>query len=138
MSTHPRPTLHLAKAMLAVAAVGGSVLAAAPAVSAATAAPAARITVAASDTSVSSGEELTLSGRMTRAGRALPGEVQVYGRNASGWYPLTGAEVRTSRNGTYRVRVVLGRTGERQLRVVGDPTKAGVADTSARVTVQVG
>ena len=91
-----------------------------------------RITVAASDTSVSSGEQFVLSGRLSHAG-----VVRVASLSDAGWTPVSGAVVHTRRNGSYSVRIVLGRTGDRVLRVVGDPDAAGVTGSRARVTVRV-
>ena len=102
------------------------------AVAPADAAVSSRITVAASDTSVSSGEELVLTGRLSHGG-----VVRVASLDGSGWTPLTGAVVHTRRDGSYRVRVILQREGERVLRVVGNPDAAGVTNSRARVTVHV-
>lgn len=127
----------LVAVVLAVAsatAVQGTLLA--PAADAAAARP--RISVAASDTSVSSGEQFTLSGRLTRAGAALPGEVSVWTRSGDGWRALTGAVVHTTRDGSYRVRVILSSTGDRELKVVGDPDRAGLRNARAKTHVTVG
>ncbi len=119
-----------------VAAVTVTLAAATAAVSTvpADAAPASRITVHSSDSSVGSGEEFVLTGRLTPA----RGVVRVATRTSSGWEPLTGAVVRTRSDGTYRVRIILQRGGDRVLRVLGDPTRAGVRNAVARVSVHVG
>lgn len=96
-----------------------------------------RVSVSASDTDVRSGEQLVLTGRLTRAGQGLPGDVQVWSRTGGGWYELSGAEVHTNRTGVYRVRVVLSSTGERELKVVADPDRAGLRDASAVTRVRV-
>ncbi|WP_134742014.1 hypothetical protein [Nocardioides sp. 503] len=101
------------------------------------AAPGTRITVAASDGSVHPGEQLVLTGRLAQGSTGLRGSVRVYGRNAAGWYPLTGAQVRTASTGGYRVRVVLSSTGDRTLKVVGDPDARELRNASARVRVSV-
>ncbi|MFB9312268.1 hypothetical protein [Nocardioides plantarum] len=100
--------------------------------STADAATASRITVTTSDSSVSSGEQFVLSGRLS-----TPGVVRVQTREGSTWKAVNGAVVDTRSDGTYRVRVVLGHTGDRTLRVVGDPTAAGVSNSQAWIHVLV-
>ncbi|GAA5147344.1 hypothetical protein GCM10023340_19640 [Nocardioides marinquilinus] len=95
-------------------------------------ASASRIAVATSDATVRSGEQFVLSGRLSQAG-----VVRVGSLGSDGWQPVSGAVVHTRRDGTYSVRVILSRTGERVLRVTGDPDAAGVANSRARVTVTV-
>jgi hypothetical protein len=122
-----RTTAAALAATTALAGVGVTALA-----SDAHAATGSRVTVSASDTSVRSGEQLVLSGRLSHQG-----VVRVAARSGTGWTPLTGAVVHTRRDGTYAVRVVLGRTGARELRVLGDPDARGVANSTARVTIRV-
>ena len=100
----------------------------------AVAAPASRITVQTSDATVRSGEEFVLTGRLTPAN----GVVRVATRTSSGWEPLSGAVVHTRSDGTYRVRIILQRRGDRVLRVLGDPVRAGARNAVARVAVSVG
>ncbi|MEO9324142.1 hypothetical protein ABFT23_11675 [Nocardioides sp. C4-1] len=126
MTHHPRRTAALVAAT-ALAGLGATL----PAAGAHAATPS-RITVAASDTSVSSGEQLVLSGRLSQAG-----VVRVVAKDGTSWTPLTGAVVHTRRDGSYAVRVVLSRAGDRVLRVVGDPDAAGVRTSRARVVVHV-
>lgn len=126
----PRPAARrLASAALAATLVPVGVLGLA---STADAATASRITVATSDSSVASGEQFVLSGTLSPKG-----VVRVQSLEGSTWKNLSGAVVDTRSNGAYRVRVVLGRTGERTLRVVGDPTASGVATSQARIVVRV-
>ena len=91
-----------------------------------------RITVTTSDSSVASGEQFVLSGRLS-----TKGVVRVQTREGSTWKPVSGAVVSTRTDGTYRVRVVLGHSGDRTLRVVGDPTAAGVGNSQAWIHVTV-
>ncbi len=126
MTTRRLATAALATALLPLA--GAAALG--PAADAATAS---RITVATSDAAVAPGEQLVLSGRLSPGG-----VVRVQSLDAGGWAPLTGAVVHTRRDGTYAVRVVLGRTGHRTLRVVGDPDAAGVRNSRARIAITVG
>lgn len=125
--THAR---RLATAALAAVVPLAGAASLAPAADAATAS---RITVATSDATVSSGEQLVLSGRLSPGG-----VVRVQSLGADGWTSLSGAVVHTRRDGTYAVRVVLGRTGHRTLRVVGDPDAAGVRNSRARIAITVG
>lgn len=53
------------------------------------------------------------------------------------WTNLSGARVTTGSDGRYRVRVVLGQKGERDLRVVGDPAGTRLANSRARIDVFV-
>lgn len=129
----PRRTAAALLAVACLATVPSTTLA-----SSAQAAPAQpRVTVTASDTDVRSGEQLVLTGRLTRGGAALQGDVQVWSRTSGGWYELRGAEVHTTATGSYRVRVVLSSTGNRELRVVADPDRAGLRDASAITRVRV-
>lgn len=129
MTAHPS---HLRPALLTALAATALTVATTALPEPADAAATSRITVSASDTSVSSGEQLVLSGRLSQ-----PGVVRVSTQSGDGWTPLTGAVVHTRRDGTYSVRVVLGRTGDRVLRVVGDPDAAGVANSRARIGIRV-
>lgn len=129
----PRRTAAALVAVAALTTVPSTTLA-----SSAQAAPAPpRVTVSASDTDVRPGEQLVLTGRLTRAGKALQGDVQVWSRTGGGWYELSGAEVHTTATGFYRVRVVLSSTGDRELKVVADPDRAGLRDASAVTRVRV-
>ena len=58
-------------------------------------------------------------------------------REGSTWKSLPGAVVDTRRDGSYRVRVQLDRTGKRTLRVVGDPTAAGASNAVKWINIQV-
>ena len=136
MSRPLLPAQRLGAALLAVATFTTVQAAALPGhADAATARP--RITVTASDGDVASGQQLTLSGRLTRAGQALAGEVSVWTRTGGAWRPLTGAVVHTTRTGAYQVRVVLSATGDRELKVVGDPDRAGLRHARAITPVMV-
>jgi hypothetical protein len=75
---------------------------------------------------------VVLSGRLSSKG-----VVRVQTREGSTWKSLNGAVVDTRSDGTYRVRVTLGHTGDRTLRVVGDPTAAGVGNSRAWIHILV-
>ena len=138
MSTHQRRTATVTATVAATSAL----LLALPvgAADAATARPASRITVHASDTTPQPGQQLVLSGRLTTAS-AQPltgGAVRVQSLSAGRWSDLTGAHVTTGSDGRYRVRVVLSQTGERTLRVVGDPAGDSLRNSRARIALTVG
>lgn len=122
----------LTAAALAATLLPAGVLGLATHADATTPVPGSRISVVTSDASVSSGEQFVLSGRLSTTG-----VVRVQSREGATWRSLPGAAVTTRSNGTYRVRVELDRTGERLLRVVGDPTAAGVAGSQARIVIDV-
>ena len=107
-------------ALLAAVTVGATLVAVTPA-AAADQRPS-RISVFSSDYKVESGEEFVLRGRMLSMGKAVAGAtVRVKTLRNGTWQQLTGAVVQTRSDGRYRVRIVLGQTGLRDLRVVGDP-----------------
>jgi hypothetical protein len=101
--------------------------------------PASQITAHASDRTPRSGQEFVLTGRLTRpSGRALAhGAVRVQTARGGDWTNLTGAHVTTGSRGWYRVRVILSQTGERRLRVVGNPAGDRLANARARTNVTV-
>jgi hypothetical protein len=81
---------------------------------------AARITASVTDSSPASGETFRVSGRLTRGGTGLAGRtVRVQTLRDGDWSNLTGAQMSTSSTGRYNLRLVLGQTGTRTLRVVG-------------------
>lgn len=80
----------------------------------------ARITASVTDSTPASGQEFRVSGRLTRDGDPVSGRtVKVQTLRAGAWENLTGAQMSTSGTGSYNLRVILGQTGERTLRVVG-------------------
>lgn len=101
--------------------------------------PRSHITVHPSDTTVASGEEFVLRGRLTRHGEPIEdGRVRVAARYPDGdWDNLSGAVVSTNSEGRYRVRVILSMTGNRDLRVVGNPPGDRVRSSRAYTTVRV-
>lgn len=101
--------------------------------------PRSHITVHPSDTKVSSGEQFILRGRLTRHGEPIDnGRVRVAARYPDGdWDDLAGAVVTTDSEGKYRVRVILSMTGNRDLRVVGNPPGDRVRSSRAYTTVRV-
>ena len=80
----------------------------------------ARITASVTDSTPASGQEFRVSGRLTRDGDAIADRTaRVQTLRAGTWENLTGARMVTSDTGRYSLRLALGQTGERQLRVVG-------------------
>ncbi|UPK76054.1 hypothetical protein MU582_05280 [Nocardioidaceae bacterium SCSIO 66511] len=78
--------------------------------------------IKASDYKVSSGEQFIVKGRITLGyGRnkipAPPSTVRVQAKLHGKWTNLTGAKIKSRKNGKYRLRVMLGMTGKRPLRV---------------------
>ena len=75
------------------------------------------------------GETFRVSGKLTRDGRAIAGRtVKVQTLRGGVWQDLSGASMTTSSTGGYNLRLILGSTGVRDLRVVGivagpDPRK---------------
>ena len=97
--------------------------------------PRARVTASVTDHSPASGQTFRVSGRLTRGGEAIAGRtVKVQTLRGGTWSDLTGARMATSATGGYALRVVLGQTGQRTLRVVG--TVPG-RDAFERFTVNV-
>lgn len=80
----------------------------------------AHVTASVSDTTPASGQTFRVSGRLTRGEDAVSGRtVKVQTLRGGSWSDLTGARMATSSTGGYSLRLVLGQTGERTLRVVG-------------------
>ena len=78
------------------------------------------VTASVTDHSPASGQTFRVSGRLTRGGEAIAGRtVKVQTLRGDTWSDLTGARMATSATGGYALRVVLGQTGQRTLRVVG-------------------
>jgi hypothetical protein len=137
MNTSTRRAAATAAASVALSAA----VVAAPSLDAAAATrPRSHITVHPSDTRVASGEEFVLRGRLTtRQGEPIEnGRVRVAARYPDGdWDNLSGAVVSTNSEGRYRVRVVLTMTGNRDLRVVGNPPGDRVRVSRAYTPVRV-
>lgn len=78
------------------------------------------ITVRTSDPTPRSGQTFRIRGRFVDSGDpAVNQVVRVQARRNHPWVRLAGARVRTSADGTYRMRLVLSQRGKRPLRVVG-------------------
>jgi hypothetical protein len=101
--------------------------------------PKSHITVHPSDSTVSSGEQFILRGRLTKQGEPIAnGRVRVAALYPDGdWDNLSGAVVTTNSEGKYRVRVILSMAGKRDLRVVGNPPGDRVRSSRAYTTVRV-
>ncbi|UMG93884.1 hypothetical protein [Nocardioides sp. TF02-7] len=94
--------------------------------------------MAASDTTPASGEQFVLTGRLTGPlGQGRAGVVKVQTLRGGTFVDLTGARVSTDGDGDYRVRVVLGQTGPRVLRVVGNPAGSDLRNAHRRVQLAV-
>lgn len=118
------------------AAVGSAAMLAGPADAETT--PRARVSAAASDTTPASGQEFVLTGRLTGplgVGRA--GVVKVQTLRNGVFVDLAGARVATDGDGDYRVRVILSQTGDRTLRVVGNPAGDSLRNGLRRVELSV-
>ena len=90
------------------------------AVSAEAGAPQAAITAKVSDSTPASGKAFRVSGTFTENNVAAAGQVvKIQTKRNGHWQALTGARERTTGTGKYRLRVILGSQGARQLRVVG-------------------
>lgn len=119
MTTPTHRTFHRHTALLAaLAAVPLSAGLLAPAQAADP--PRARITASVTDSTPASGQTFRVSGRLARDGTAVAGRtVKVQTLREGTWNDLTGARMATSTTGRYDLRVILGQTGRRTLRVVG-------------------
>ena len=97
-----------------------------------------RITINPSDSNPDVGEQFVLRGRMTSLGHPVAGvRVRVQTYRDGGWVQLKGATVSTDVDGRYRVRVVLGQDGDRDLRVVGNPAGDDIRTARGYTVVRV-
>lgn len=95
------------------------------------------ITAKASDRTPASGQEFSVRGRFVDAGEPAANQVvKVQTLRDGHWEQLSGAKVRTSSEGRYRVRLVLSQRGDRDLRVVGVAAGEG-PNARKRFTVRV-
>lgn len=100
--------------------------------------PRALVSASASDTTPASGQQFVITGRLTGplgVGRA--GVVKVQTLRDGVFVDLTGARVATDGDGDYRVRVVLGQSGDRTLRIVGNPAGDSLRNGLRKVAVSV-
>jgi hypothetical protein len=116
-------------------ALAATVAAAAPAQSATP--TSSNVTVQATDVTPASGQTFRLYGAVRSQGDKVPATIRVSTYRRGAWVPLSGAVMQTNRSDTYRIRVVLQMKGKRLLRVVADPTAAGIANSRRTITVTV-
>lgn len=135
---------------VAVQACVGALVVAAPLALAGTAnaaidARATRMTAHSSDDTPLSGQQFVLRGRMTSVNGPVSGatvRVQslrngAHPKRDTAWEAVPGAVVTTNDMGQYRVRMVLNRTGERDLRVIGNPAGTRLRNGGAATIVWV-
>lgn len=97
-----------------------------------------RITIHPSDSNPDVGEQFVLRGRMTSLGDPVAGvRVRVQTYRDGGWVQLKGAVVTTNDDGRYRVRVILGQDGDRDLRVVANPAGDDIRTARGYTVVRV-
>jgi len=95
------------------------------------------ITARPSDTTVRSGEQFIVRGRFTIDGAPAAGRtVKMQALYGQDWKAIPGARVTTNTEGKYRVRLILSRKGDRDLRSVG-LAPGGIKNAYQRFTVQV-
>ena len=122
-------------AVIGTLAATAALVAVAPA-EAATVAPS-RVTVRATDYTPASGQTFRLSGAVWSEGETVPATVRVKTFRHGAWVPLPGAVMETNRDDHYNLRIILQMKGERLLRVIGDPTPAGISTARKTITVTV-
>ena len=114
--------------------IAGAVVTAAPVTAAERRAD---ITARPSDTMVRSGEQFIVRGRFTIDGAPAVGRtVKIQAQYGQDWQAITGARVTTNSEGKYRVRIILGQKGNRDLRSVGIAPR-NIKNAYQRFTVQV-
>ncbi len=96
-----------------------------------------RTTAHADDTMPAAGARFHLSGAVWSQGERVPATVRVKTLRNGRWHLLPGAVQQTNRNDRYRLRIALQMTGERMLRVVGDPRDPEIASSSRTITLTV-
>jgi hypothetical protein len=94
-----------------------------------------KVSVSTTDSTPASGQTFRLYGAVRSEGHQVPATILVQTYRNGHWVQLPGATMQTNRDDTYRIRVVLQMKGKRQLRVVADPTPAGI--NNARTTISV-
>lgn len=124
-----------AAAMIGVMAVATSVASLSPAYSA-TQAPS-RVTVTATDYTPASGQTFRLYGAAWSEGVRVPARIHVKTFRNGEWVQLPGAVMTTNRFNKYRIRIILQMKGERQLRVVANPTGDDIRTSHKTITVRV-
>lgn len=126
-------TARRAVATAATLAVAATLVAAAPAQSTTT--TPSKVSVSTTDSTPASSQTFRLSGAVRSEGVKVPATIRVKTYSNGHWVQLKGAVMQTNRDNTYRMRIILQMKGERLLRVVADPTPAGISN--ARTTIHV-
>jgi hypothetical protein len=126
-------TARRAVATAGTLAVAATLVAAAPAQSTTT--TSSKVSVSTTDSTPASGQTFRLSGAVRSEGVKVPATIRVKTYSNGHWVQLKGAVMQTNRDNTYRMRIILQMKGERLLRVVADPTPAGISN--ARTTIHV-
>jgi hypothetical protein len=126
-------TARRAVATAGTLAVAATLVAAAPAQSTTT--TPSKVSVSTTDSTPASGQTFRLSGAVRSEGHKVPATIRVKTFSNGHWVQLHGAVMQTNRDNTYRMRIILQMKGERLLRVVADPTPAGISN--ARTTIHV-
>ena len=128
-------TTRRAVATVGSLAVAATLVAAARAQSA-TSAPS-RVSVSTTDATPASGQTFRLYGTVRSEGHKVPATIRVQTYRNGHWVQMSGAVMQTNRDDSYRIRVILQMKGKRQLRVVADPTPAGIANARKTISVTV-
>lgn len=128
-------TARTAAASIGAIALGTSVLALSPA-QAATPAPSS-VSVNTTDSTPASGQTFRLFGAVTSGGVRVPATIHVKTLQNGHFVPVRGAVVSTNSENRYRVRIILSRKGQRQLRVVADPKSPNISTSRNTITVTV-
>jgi hypothetical protein len=101
-------------------------------------APAVSITAHPSDTTPASGQQFRVRGLFMIGGEpAVNRQVKIQSLNGDTWQNISGAQVSTGSDGKYAVRLVLSRTGERDLRAVGITPSPNTPNAFKKFTVTV-
>lgn len=96
-----------------------------------------RTTVHTDDSTPAAGVRFHLFGAVWSQGERVPATVRVKTFRNGQWHLLPGAVQQTNRNDRYRLHIALQMTGERMLKVVGDPRDPQIASSSSTITVTV-
>jgi hypothetical protein len=96
-----------------------------------------KVSVSTTDSTPASGQTFRLYGAVRSEGHKVAATMLVQTYRNGHWVQLPGAVMQTNRDDTYRIRVVLQMKGKRQLRVVADPTPAGISNARTTISVTV-
>ena len=96
-----------------------------------------KVSVSTTDSTPAVGQTFRLYGAVSSKGHKVPATIRVLTYGNGHWTQLSGATMKTNRDNTYRIRIVLQLKGKRQLRVVADPTPAGISNAHTTITVSL-